>query len=85
VVELLSYAFAAILLLRDFYSYLYAGEPEGVHTDFLQRMLSLNRRLRISPREALAHPFFSPSEQWEVLRKQTRERVKACRMRKKEE
>ncbi len=47
-------------------------------------MLSLNHRLRISPRDALAHPF-PPSEQLEVLRKQMRERVQACRMRKKEE
>jgi hypothetical protein len=53
--------------------------------DLLQMMLSLDHKLRIPPSEALAHPFISPAEQLEVLRKQTRERVQACRMRKKEE
>jgi hypothetical protein len=46
--------------------------------DLLKRILSIDHKLRITPREALVHPFFFPAEQLKALRKQTWERQRAC-------
>jgi hypothetical protein len=54
-------------------------------TDLLKRILSIDQKLRITPRKVLVHPFFSPTEQLETLRKQTWGRQRACRLCKKED
>ncbi len=53
-------------------------------TDLLKRILSIDHKLHITPRKVLVHPFFSPTEQLETLRKQTWGRQRACRLCKKD-
>jgi serine/threonine protein kinase len=52
---------------------------------FYKRMLTINQKQRITPHEALEHPFFTPSETLKAsaLGEQTREKHRACRLRKK--